>query len=261
MSDDEKPRIEINWVQTMAGALAAVTSAVLLSTFGVAGTLIGAALGSLALTLGNAVYSYSLSVTRQRVAAAQAVAAARIGLAQSRVREGADAHDLAEAAEDLDRAQAVLADVADEEESVPGGWRAVLAGLPWKRIAVVSTAIFVVAMLVILAFELLTGRAVSTYTGGSDNDRRTSIPGIGGGAADRDPGTTPEPAPADDDATEPGEEDLLVPEEETTTSEPSPTPEDTGTLEPTPTTPETTPAPTPVPTPAPEPTPTTETSP
>jgi hypothetical protein len=257
MSDDEKPRIEINWVQTMAGALAAVTSAVLLSTFGVAGTLIGAALGSLALTIGNAVYSYSLRLTRERVAAAQSVAAARIGLAQSRVRGGADAEDLAEVVEDLDQAQAVLEDAAEEDEAVPGGWRAVLAGLPWKRIAAISTAIFVIAMLAILAFELVTGRAVSTYTGGSEDDRRTSIPGMGGGA-DRDSGTTPDPRPGDDATTDSGEEDLLVPEAETTAPGPSPTPGDTETEAPTE-------APTadatPEPTVLPEPTPTAETSP
>lgn len=257
MSDDEKPRIEINWVQTMAGALAAVTSAVLLSTFGVAGTLIGAALGSLALTIGNAVYSYSLRLTRERVAAAQSVAAARIGLAQSRVQGGADTEDLAEVADDLDRAQAVLADAAVEDEAVPGGWRAVLSGLPWKRVVALSTAIFVIAMLAILAFELVTGRAVSTYTGGSDEDRRTSIPGMGAGA-DRDSGTTPDPAPGDDVTTDSDEEDLLVPEEETAAPEPSATPEDTATQEPTE-------APTPdattEPTVLPEPTPTTETSP
>ena len=42
-------------------------------------------------------------------------------------------------------------------------------GLRWKRIAAVAGGIFVVAMLVIVSFELVTGRAVSTYTGGSDS--------------------------------------------------------------------------------------------
>jgi cytoskeletal protein RodZ len=57
-------------------------------------------------------------------------------------------------------------------------WRAVLAGLPWKRLAVIAVGLFVVAMATILAFELVTGRAVSTYTGGSDKDGpRTSFGG------------------------------------------------------------------------------------
>lgn len=224
--DHERPKIEINWVQSTAGALAAVSSAVLLSTFGVAGTLIGAALGSLVITLGGAVYSYSIRATRHQVAATQAVAAARIGLAQARVREAsadvaagddpAAEEELVEAGEDLDHAQAVLEDAASEDEDEKLGWRTVLAGLPWKRVVVVTSAIFVVAMLAILTFELITGRAVSTYTGGTDGGRRTSIPGLGdGGTAGDDPIRAPEeerapeesgedqPVPPADDPTDP----------------------------------------------------------
>ena len=235
--DNERPKIEINWVQSTAGALAAVSSAVLLSTFGVAGTLIGAALGSLVITLGGAVYSYSIRATRHRVAATQAVAVARIGLAQARVREAsadvaagddpAAEEELVEAGEDLDHAQAVLEDVASDDEDEKLGWRTVLAGLPWKRIAVVTSAIFVVAVLAILTFELITGRAVSTYTGGTDDDRRTSIPGLGGGGtSEGDPVPAPDEQPVPE---EPGEEELLPPAEEPTdpvpleTAEPTPT--------------------------------------
>lgn len=250
--DNERPRIEVNWVQSTAGALAAVSSAVLLSTFGVAGTLIGAALGSLVITLGGAVYSYSIRATRHQVAATQAVAVARIGLAQARVREAsadvaagddpAAEEELVEAGEDLDHAQAVLEDVASEESDDRIGWRTVLAGLPWKRIAVVTSAIFVVVMLAILTFELITGRAVSTYTGGTDGDRRTSIPGLGdGGATERDPARAPEEERAPEG---PGEEELLPPAEEPT----EPVPSETAEPSPTPT------APAPEPEPSPEPT-------
>lgn len=259
MSDsDERLRLEINWVQSTGGALAAVSSAVLLSTFGVAGTLIGAAIGSLVITVGGAIYSYSIRTTRQRVAMAQTVAAARIGLAQARVREASDevaeevaegtpraaddaAEDLAEAEVDLDRAQAVLEDEPEEADERLD-WRGVLGGLPWKRIAAGATAIFVAAMLVILAFELVTGRAVSSYTGGSDPDRRTSIPVIGGGgdSAPEQPGEQQPGAPA-------GEEDVLPPEDEPDEAEPTVEPTEPASSEPV----------------APEPTevPTTETSP
>ena len=217
MSDnDERPRLEINWAQSAGGALAAVSSAVLLSTFGVAGTLIGAAIGSLVITVGGAVYSHSIRTTKQRVATAQTVAAARIGLAQARVRRASEevakrprraaddaVEDLAEAEVDLDRAQAVL---EDEPEEAAGrlGWRNTLIGLPWKRIALGAAAIFVAAMLVIVAFELITGRAVSSYTGGSDPDRRTSIPGFSG-----EDESTPQP----DEQTETPTEDVLPSED------------------------------------------------
>lgn len=49
----QKHGIEVNWVQALAGSLAAMSSAVLLSTVGVAGTIIGAAIGSVVATVGS----------------------------------------------------------------------------------------------------------------------------------------------------------------------------------------------------------------
>lgn len=237
MSDsDERPRLEINWAQSAGAALAAVSSAVLLSTFGVAGTLIGAAVGSLVITVGGAIYSYSIRATKQRVATAQAVAAARIGLAQARVRDasqeaagrstraaGDAVEELAEAEMDLDRARSELADEREEVEERLD-WRRVLGRLPWKRIALGATATFVAAMLVILTFELVTGRAVSSYTGGSDPDRRISIPGVGwGGNSTPDQPGEPQPgSPADDeDAPRPGDDEPDEADESEPTVEPT----------------------------------------
>lgn len=213
-------RFELNWVQSLAGALAAVTSAVLLSTVGVAGTLIGAALGSLAATVGSAVYSYYIRATQDRVASAGTVAVTRIGHGRSRGRSTPDeaGEEVAAATEDPHPGPAL----EDAKNPTAGGFTTVLAGLPWKRIAVVATGLFVAAMVVILAFELVTGRAVSSYTGGSDSDRRTSIPGLGGGRDQDDPaGDKDEPQPA------PGETPSGEPDESTGETEqptPSPTP-------------------------------------
>ena len=217
-------RFELNWVQSLAGALAAVTSAVLLSTVGVAGTLIGAALGSLAVTVGSAVYSYSIRATHDRVSTAGTVAATRIGHGRSRGASSPDEpaagaavtdEEVAAAGENLHPAQAAL---EDGKKPPAAGFTTVLAGLPWKRIAVVATGLFVAAMLVILAFELVTGRAVSSYTGGSDSDRRTSIPGLGGGRGQDDPGEQDDPQPT------PGEAPSGEPDESTgETAEPTPT--------------------------------------
>ena len=221
MSDtDERPRLEINWVQSSGAALAAVSSAVLLSTFGVAGTLIGAAVGSLVITVGGAFYTYSIKATKQRVAMAQTVAAARIGLAQAKVRDASDAvaerrpgaaddaaDDMAEAEVDLDRARTLLEDELDDAEGPPP-WRSILRRLPWKRIGLGAVATFVVAMVVIVAFELVTGRAVSSYTGGSDSDRRTSIPGFGGAGGGDDRQETPD----DQQPATPGQDDDEEPE-------------------------------------------------
>lgn len=196
MSQD-RTGIEINWVQAAAGALAAMSSAVLLSTVGVAGTVIGAAAGSVVVTVGNAVYSHYLRMSRDRVAAAQMLARLRV----QRAREGVHHVDLADdperaanqlkrAGRELGKAQRDLGAAEAARESV--GWREVLADLPWKRLALIAGALFVVAMLLIVGFELITGRAVSTYTGGTDDKgTRTSI-GIGD---HRKPAHHPSPTP------------------------------------------------------------------
>src|SRR4051794_41886052 len=64
----EKPKgAGLSPVQIAAGALAAVSSAVLLSFFGVAGTLTGAALASVISTVGASLYSTSLNKTNERL--------------------------------------------------------------------------------------------------------------------------------------------------------------------------------------------------
>ena len=158
MSTQQRERVEISWVQVFGSALAAVTSAVLLSTVGVAGTIIGAAIGSVFATAGSAIYAHYLRSQQAR-------------------------SELEDAERELDEAPA----------KARPSWREAAAGLPWKRIAALAGVVFLVAMLVIVSFELATGRPVSQYTGGtSDHGPRTSIPGLGGG---RGSSTTPTPTP------------------------------------------------------------------
>src|SRR5690349_2810668 len=201
MSTQQRERVEISWVQVFGSALAAVTSAVLLSTVGVAGTIIGAAIGSVFATAGSAIYAHYLRMTRAGVAAAQAAAAERV----NRARTGAsgvwaDTRRADGSRTTTMRAQQARAELEDAErdldeapERARPSWREAAAGLPWKRIAALAGGVFLVAMLVIVSFELATGRPVSQYTGGtSDHGPRTSIPGLGGG---RGASTTPTPAP------------------------------------------------------------------
>lgn len=257
MADDDttrsEPALDIDWLKTIAGALAAITTAVLLSTLGAAGTLLGAALGSVAATVGTAIYSQGLARSRAKLAAVQEQALSKVGAAQSEVRRASRRDDasrlpraeqqLAEAADMLDRGE-----VPDAAEPVP--WRERLAGLPWKRIAIAAAGLFLVVVVVISAFEALTGRTVSSYTGGSDKDGGTSITRITGGGSsseqdggdrdgDRDPGQSPQQGdPSDgaepDDGTAPTGE----PSEEAPTQEPSEEPS----VEPTPLAPAPTPS-------------------
>ncbi|MGZ4493854.1 MAG: hypothetical protein ACXVWU_04080 [Nocardioides sp.] len=196
---DERSGIEINWVQASAGALAAVSSAVLLSTVGVAGTIVGAALGSVAATVGSAVYSHYLRVSRDRVAAA---AAARTRIRRAHTDLGEAAAELAvgiphaderldEAEQDLQRAELKV----DAAEDGRASWREAVTGLPWRRLLLAAAGIFLAAMVVIVSFELATGRAVSSFTGGSDrNGPRISVPGLGGGHASPQPTPTASPS-------------------------------------------------------------------
>ena len=209
MTEPQRARVEINWVQVSASALAAVSSAVLLSTVGVAGTLIGAAIGSIFATVGSSIYSHYLELSRSRVAAAQAAAreratrtrssasgtwaATRRARARSERTMRLQAQREERANDELDQVEQQLAD--PEDAATKPSWREALAGLNWKRIAALAAAIFVGAMLIIVSFELVTGRAVSSYTGGSNGNPRTSIPGLGGGQSTGTPTGTGTPTP------------------------------------------------------------------
>ena len=187
MTDDTPQKLEIDWFRTTGGALAAVSSAVLLSTLGAAGTIIGAALGSVIATVGGALYSQGLVRSRQRLVQAQGAALRKVGVAQAEVRRAGrrqggtstvDAH-LAHAQATLDDAKGDLDALSDEAAGT--GWRARLALLPWKRIALVAAGLFALAVVAITAFELVVGRSVSEITTGSQGGGSTISHVVGGG--------------------------------------------------------------------------------
>lgn len=211
----------MSWVQVAGSALAAVSSAVLLSTLGVAGTVIGAALGSVIATVGSALYTRTLNASRQQVAA-QTAALRRVTHARSELDEA-------------EQALAVSGTTAQPRQSLTD--RMARRGLSWKRLAAVAAGVFLAAMVAITAFELVTGEAVSQLTGGSDTPKRSTVPGLG-----RDLGRgTPTPS----DGSSPS-----------SPSTPSADPTSSPSTQPTPSTaPTTSPTPTPtvIPTPSPSP--------
>jgi hypothetical protein len=249
MTADPSPKLDIDWLKTIAGALAAVSSAVLLSTLGAAGTIIGAALGSVVATVGGALYSQGLARSRDRLAQAQTLALRRVGIAQAEVRRASrhqgddpavDAH-LAHADERLGEAKADLDAIVEEPPAV--AWRERLVVLPWKRISLVAAGLFVTAILAITAFELLAGESVSSITGGTDGDGGPTITRIGGGSDT----SRKDKAPSDDTSTPSGEpstepSDQASPTDEPT-DEPTESPSESTTPAPAPLTP-TTPSPT-----------------
>ncbi len=202
-SQEPRAKLELNPVQVTASALAAVTSAVCLSTLGTAGTIIGAALGSVFATAGAALYSYSIRVSRERVARVQAAAVAKVN--RRRVGESTAQIDVMEKA---------------EEEGRRPAWREALTRLPWKWIAMAAGAVFVITMLVLLSFELLTGRSVSTVTGGSDGGgHRTSL----GFGSSKHATQSPTPSPSASTSSNPTGDTSRVPVDSTTpTTAPAP---------------------------------------
>jgi hypothetical protein len=242
MTQDTSQKLELDWLKTIGGALAAVSSAVLLSTLGAAGTLIGAALGSVIATVGGALYSQGLARSRDRLAQAQGLALRKVGIAQAEVRrasrhqgddQAVDAH-LAHADERLGEAQADLGGIADEPTTEPG-WRERLALLPWKRISIIAAGLFAAAVLTITAFELVAGESVSSITGGTEGGGGPTITRIGGGSDD-DTSRDEEQAPSDDNASPsdaPSSEPSSEPSDEASpTDQPTDQPTDEPTEEP-----------------------------
>lgn len=197
--------LEINWINTAGGALGAVSSAVVLSTLGAAGTLVGAAVGSLCISVGGAVYAHSMRTTKDRVAAVAGGSVARKGRVDDRqlvTQAGTPVPPRFVDSPTLD-APTLGAPTLDAPILGAPTQSSTKNGLPWKRIAVMAGALFAIALAVIVAFELSTGRAVSTYTGGtSDSSVGSTFSGVtdsrGGGVDSQDgEGDPGDQAPAD----------------------------------------------------------------
>lgn len=67
MQEQERQTIQLSVAQVVAGALASVSAAVVASKFGLAGTLLGAAVTSVVATIGGALYRHSIERANARV--------------------------------------------------------------------------------------------------------------------------------------------------------------------------------------------------
>jgi len=253
MTDDDRQKLEIDWLRTAAGALAAVSSAVILSTLGAAGTLIGAALGSVVATVGSALYTQGLARSRRRLAEAQTAAMRKVGVAQAEVRRAsrtdsdtaADAH-LAHADERLAEAKDDLDAIAEEPEQDTWGQR--LSSLPWRKVLLVAGGLFAVTVVAITAFELLAGQSVSQMTGGTSDGGGTTVGQVGGGRSDhpRKDDTTPtdQPTPTEQPSGSASPSEGPTPDQSDSAT-PTPTPSPSATLPASPLSYEPTPTPSP----------------
>jgi hypothetical protein len=239
-ADDPKEPL-LDWTRVIGGALAAVSSAVLLSTLGSAGTIVGAALGSIVVSVSSTLYAHGLKRSRRKMAQAQELALRRVGVAQAEVHRArrrtaagaTDAH--------LERADEHLAEAHEELDNAAtsGSLRDRLAELPWKRVALVAGLMFVIAIAAITIFELVGGRPVSSYTGGTSSHQGTSLSNLRHSGNNSDsplPSPSPTtPSPSSSIGTSPSPSPSSTPSETpSSTPSSSPSPSETPTDQPTP---------------------------
>ena len=178
---EEKPQgAQLSATQVAAGALAAVSSAVVASFFGLAGTLIGAALASVISTVSAALYSNSLQRTNEKLRRARGQLTGR-----------------QDAVADAEPAPAVPA--APTTKVLPAHLdpRRAPDRRPrprWTRVAVYAAAVFALAMGVVTGIELIGQRPVSALVGGTETSTATTIGAITNASSSSDEDESGDPA-------------------------------------------------------------------
>lgn len=126
--------------QILGSVLAAVSATVVASYFGVAGTVIGAALGSLVSVVGGAIYTHSMNRTRDKIKtkAIESAVAQRFGTAEA-VRTP------------LSRARVIGDDLRSR----------LFAGPSARRLVLSAAALFVVVLGAVTAFEMASRKPLS----------------------------------------------------------------------------------------------------
>src|SRR3712207_926366 len=164
-TDKDQPKgLQLSATQVAAGALASVSSAVVASFFGLAGTLIGAALASVISTVSAALYSSSLQKTNERLRTARSQLTGRQPpVADTKVAPAAPATP----------ATQVLPAHLDPRRAPARRPRP-----RWTRVAVYAAAVFLMAMGVITGIELIGQKPVSALVGGTQTSQETTIGAI-----------------------------------------------------------------------------------
>jgi hypothetical protein len=230
---DQPKRTQLSAVQIAAGALATVSSAVVASFLGVAGTLVGAALASVISTICATLYSESLKKTNERL---RAVRQQRAGGRPAAAPAQAERRAVTRA----------LPSGLDPRRSPSPGRRP-----RWVRGAVYAAAVFGLAMVIVTGVELIGQRPVSALVGNSSSSGTTTIGSLTNTSSSRDttptapssttpapstaqdPGPTSAPDPDDADTDVPAGTDTDVPTGTGATSSSTSTPSTTSSAEPT----------------------------
>lgn len=136
--------------KTLAGTLAAVSAAVVGSFLGLAGTLIGAAVASVISSIGTEVYHRSIDRGTKRLQSAFVTAPAAVGTPE-------------------------VAATHEPPSETTGEHDTERKRLNWKRIALVTAGLFVIALGSLTAVELLAGKTAADAVNGRDSGRPTLL--------------------------------------------------------------------------------------
>lgn len=203
-------RPQLNVAQVAGGALAAVTSAVIASRFGLGGTLIGAALASIVSTIGAALYSHAFRRTGSKV---RDLIDEPPGVARklprfenlARRRPGAGQAESQVPNRNEPAGRQLQRPQTGSRTPPPAAWRKTGAQaaprsrrLPvWAVPALAAVAVFVLALGAVTGVEAIIGRPLSSVTGGSSPSSGTTLGGVAGGdQAGSQPATTATPEPS-----------------------------------------------------------------
>ena len=200
--------------QLVGGALAAMTAAVIGAQLGVAGTVLGAAIGSVVAGAAGSLYTASLKHTKDKLASAFV---GRVGETDVEVTTVSTTHR----GRRLDHRHPARGRRRPRLPR-PGGDRRrgrragrPVSRWPWKPILVSTAAVFLLAIAGITGFELVSGQSVS----GGEGTTITQVSEGRSGGTD-----TPTQAPSSSTSTEPSTEPSATPSAGTST-EPSSEPE------------------------------------
>jgi hypothetical protein len=246
--EPKRRKLDVTGSQVLAGALAASTSAVAASYLGVAGTVIGAGLGSVVATVSTALYKHSLvrsTTVIQKVVPPTLLRDGSLAVATRRLvgeEPPATAPDkptqvirthaqpdgetevlgtvpVGEPPVEETPTNVLPSGIADDIASgtdVPA--KSGLKSMRWGPVLLASAAVFLIVMGVITAIELAGGRTLNAAVHGKKGDGHTSV-----GVIHR---TVPSSAPKDEESTSPSEEPSSEPGSGNQGSTPSDGPSD-----------------------------------
>jgi hypothetical protein len=162
---EETKGLGLSPTQVAAGAGASVTSTVLASTLGTAGTLWGAAVGSIVSTVAAALYAHSLNKGKQKITQVIPIKPGQ----QVTVREGTQVmtalppvNGPKELPEHLNPRKRKRFDIKLDRKF-------------WIKVALTAVGMFILVMAVVTGFELLTKKPVSSIVGDTETTRSTTI--------------------------------------------------------------------------------------